>query len=504
MIIVLLLILIFLIYVWMPDRRPVTETTVWTYWHNPVPPTIIRRCHENWRKVGLFEDIRFLNAFTVHKYIPTGELLRFAEMTNTEAHKSDLIRFYLLKKYGGIWIDSSVFFNKPADWLPEGFFCYKADRFSKEGLICLENFFIKSPPGHPFLVQWAEQTEKEFMDPDYKTNNERYRKIIGANGDYLVPYVASMKLEKVGITYESAEEDPYFDTEKHGWYNTEQFCHNISHSTRVVKLWNLQRRECSPDIVPLVSAFKDYSPTGVYEKFKPKFEHIDGESGEVDMTYVISMPDREEYIKGVMSQFKCEYKLFHAIKPDDLTPEDYENMSETMNSDNKMLYKQMTKLPVCLSFFMCYWDAYTAGYSSIAVFEDDIKFVVSIDQILSAMREFKKLPEGEILFLGYCWANCEQQFEQVSENLYRAPTNVQLLCNHALVMKKDFLKKFMERHRPNYWRTRNDHTLSDFLRREQIGKFVTPKAYVNQNRAELGSNNGNYDLGGKACDLTNQ
>jgi len=179
-------------------------------------------------------------------------------------------------------------------------------------------------------------------------------------------------------------------------------------------------------------------------------------------------------------------------------------MSETMNPGNKMLYKQMTKLPVCLSFFMCYWDAYTSGYSTIAVFEDDIKLVASIDQVLAAIREFKKLPEGEILFLGYCWANCEQQFEQVSENLYRAPTNVQLLCNHALVMKKEFLKKFMERHRPNFWRTRNDHTLSDFLQRQQIGKFVTPKAYVNQNRAELGSNNGNHDLGGKACDLTNQ
>ena len=62
----------------------------------------------------------------------------------------------------------------------------------------------------------------------------------------------------------------------------------------------------------------------------------------------------------------------------------------------------------------------------------------------------------------------------------------------------------MERDGAVYWRHRNDHTLSDWLRDTDTFKCVTTKALINQNRAELGSNNGNYDLGGKACDFSSQ
>lgn len=498
----ILLILFLVALAWFPDMRPVTENTVWTYWHNPVPPRLVRRCHKNWKKVGQITDIRFLNSINVHKYIPLRTLLRFGEITHTEAHKSDLIRFYLLRHYGGIWIDSSVFFTQALTWLPDGFFCYRADRFSKEGLVCLENFFIKSPKEHPFLVKWMDQTLQEFEDPNYKKTNERYRKIIGGNGDYLVPYVASMKIsDKSGINFESAEQGPYFDSEKFGWHDTNNFCKNLTYSSKIVKLWNKQRRECPPSVVPLESS-RDYSPAGVYERFKNKFELCPGDYGEVDMVYVISMPSRLEYIKGVVEQLKCQYTLFHAISPKDLTPEDYSNMSETFNPSNKMLYKKMTKLPVCLSFFMCYWDAYTKGYNTIMVLEDDVKFMVSLDLIHAAINEFKKTLEADILFLGYCWANCAKKFEQKTENTYKAPQDVQLLCNHALVMKGSFLREFMTRERPTFWNNRNDHTLSNYLRTHDVGKFVTPKAYVNQNRVAMGSNNENYDTGGKACDLT--
>jgi hypothetical protein len=60
----------------------------------------------------------------------------------------------------------------------------------------------------------------------------------------------------------------------------------------------------------------------------------------------------------------------------------------------------------------------------------------------------------------------------------------------------------MTRERPTFWNNRNDHTLSNYLRTHDVGKFVTPKGYVNQNRVAMGSNNENYDTGGKACDLT--
>ena len=499
-----LILLLFAVVFFLPDTRPVTTNTVWSYWHSPLPPAVVRRCRANWTRVGKVQDVRFLNAFTVHKWVPLSTLAYFSRITSCQAHKSDLIRFYLLKHYGGTWIDASVFFTAPLDWLPEqGVFCYKADRFSVQGLTCLENFMIKAPKGHPFIERWMDQTINEFLDKNYKENNKKFRDIIGKNGDYLVPYVASMKLTLPGdLVTKSAEEGPYRDTVRVGWDNADELCKSIEYAkTKIVKLWNKPRSVCSPNVVPLHPVFKDHSPAGVYDRFKTKFdEYGNGETGPTDMVYAIAMPDRLAYIKGKLSELGTKYKLFNAIKPDDLTKEDYERMSETFNPKNKMLHKRMTKLPVCLSFFMCYYDAYVNGYDTILVLEDDIKFNVSIDRIKQAIEEFKKI-DAEVLFLGYCWANCDKNYTQVTENLHRAPREVQLLCNHALVMKNSFIRTYMERDHPTFWNNRNDHTLSNFLRDHDVFKCVPPKAFINQNRAEMGSNNENYDLGGKACNL---
>ena len=54
-----------------------------------------------------------------------------------------------------------------------------------------------------------------------------------------------------------------------------------------------------------------------------------------------------------------------------------------------------------------------------------------------------------------------------------------------------------------YWNNRNDHTLSDYLRDNGVKKCIPPKAFVNQNREQMGSFNENYDTGGKACTLSN-
>ena len=505
----LVIIVLTLLQVWFlllkRKSKPITDKTVWTYWHSPIPPAIVRRCIKNWRVVGGCDDVRVLNMFNAYKYVPLAQMSKFNALTKNEANKSDLIRFYLLERYGGTWIDGSVFMTTKLDsWLPENkFFCFNARRFSKNGRVCLENFFIRSPKGHPFLTRWRRQTEKDFADPNFKENSAEYRAIIGKNADYLRPYVSSMKLDKSGIHYEAAEDGPYFDTVKIGWKNPKELCQNISYSTKLVKLFNATRKVCSPRVVPLKQTFVDYSPKGVYDRFKDRFTAKGEGVGSVDMLYCICMPQRRDYATRALEHFGQKYKMLDAITPKDLSPEDYENLSESLNSRNRWLYKKMTKLPVCLSFFMCYFDAFQNGHETIAVVEDDIKFTVSMDRIFAAIEEFKRI-DARVLFLGYCWANCakmRREGAQLSENLYKVPKSVQLLCNHALVMKSSFIKEYMTRHEVTYWRHRNDHTLSDYLRDHGIKKVVTPKAYVVQNREELGSNNENYDNGGSACNL---
>ncbi len=244
----------------------------------------------------------------------------------------------------------------------------------------------------------------------------------------------------------------------------------------------------------------------LYERFQHKFTSVGTSRGrEVDMIYCICMPDRLAYVTKKLESLGQRYRLLDAIRPDDLTRDDYQSLSQTFKPSNKHLYRQMTKLCVCLSFFMCYYDAYRNGFDIVLILEDDIKYQVSSAKIFEAIRQFKTT-DGQIMFLGYCWTNCRLPFTQLTEHVWRASKEGKLLCNHALVCKKEFVTRYMERKDAVYWRDRNDHTLSDWLVKTGTFKCVTTRAFITQNRAELGSNNENHDThessGGGACDLS--
>ena len=491
------------------QEKPITSNTVWTYWDSPFnKPSIVKKCIQNWGSIGNCKDVRVLNRWSVQDWIPREDLEHFSEITNNIANKTDLIRLYLLKTYGGIWMDASVFTNtKLSSWVPNDntkVFCFKADRFSNENVTCLENFFIKAPKNDPFISEWLEKCIHDFSDKNYQENNKVYRKIIGKNGDYLVPYVSSMKIQLnkyPNVIVESAEKGPYKDTVENGW-DANKICKNITYDQNLVKLYNHTRKQCNSDVVPITSSRENFLPKSVYTRFKDRFSFVENENNnvEVDMVYCICMPKRKEYAKKQLELLKTKYKMFNAITPKDLTSEDYSKMSQTYSPLNVFLYKQMTKLPVCLSFFMCYYDAYVNNYDTILVLEDDIKLKVSVDKIYGAIRDFKTT-EFEIMFLGYCWAYCNMTYPSITEHLYKAPTETQLLCNHAMVMKKSFIKKYMERDEVTFWRHRNDHTLSDYLKNNKIEKCVTSPDYISQNREELGSNNGNNRSLPSACNL---
>lgn len=250
----LVLLLVVLLFALRPVefiKKPATDKTVWTYWHSPEKPPIVDKCILNWSVVGGCTDIRCLDAHSVYNWIPEEKVAYFKTLTKNEANNSDLIRLYLLKEYGGIWMDASVFLTRDLySWMTADVFCFKADRFSKNGVVCLENFLIKAPQGHPFIEKWYDQCLEDFSDPNFDTNNEKYKKIIGKNADYLVPYISSMKINKQGVVTESAEIGPYKDTIKYKW-NPEDICKNMTYDSKVVKLYKKARNACSLDVIPL-------------------------------------------------------------------------------------------------------------------------------------------------------------------------------------------------------------------------------------------------------------
>lgn len=253
--IVTLVLLFFAIVVFFYTKKQVTSETVWTYWHSPFRPAIVNRCIENWRRVGHRDDIRILDSYSVYTWIPTDVMDQIHRVAQKEAHKSDLIRLYLLKTYGGIWMDASVFLTTDLSWIEDSFFCYRADRFTKDDVVCLENFFIKAPKAHPVIIEWYDTVLKDLGDPDFMEHNTKYVNIVGKNAKYLTAYISSMKINKDGIHTESAEEGPHFMAERYGWKNHEAICKNMSYESKIMKLYRGPRNACPPSLIPMKTVY---------------------------------------------------------------------------------------------------------------------------------------------------------------------------------------------------------------------------------------------------------
>ena len=239
----------------------------------------------------------------------------------------------------------------------------------------------------------------------------------------------------------------------------------------------------------------------MYNRFRGRFEYVQQSNDlPVDMVYCISMPQRIEYVTKQMKEIGTSYKLFHAISPQDLTTLDYLMFSTTLIPGTH-LYKKFTKLPVILSFFMCYYDAWKNGYDSICILEDDIILKESVQNIRTLIHEFNATAGVDILYMGYCWLDCRnpEQFKQISPSLRLVPNNKRILCNHAMVLNKDLIDRYMRQYNLFLNNINNDTNLDKFLKDNTIPRAVPTHGYIDQNYEKLGSNNENDNSRNKTC-----
>ena len=95
-------------------------------WHNA--PDLVKRCATTWREHNPTWDIHFLDAQTLKGKV---KLPPAAKKLNLPLPAlSNVIRICLLKKYGGVWADATLWCVRPLDdWIqavcdPNGFFAY--------------------------------------------------------------------------------------------------------------------------------------------------------------------------------------------------------------------------------------------------------------------------------------------------------------------------------------------------------------------------------------------
>ena len=98
---------------------------IWTLWWQGEQnaPELVKKCFFNMKKYSNGAEVVVLDKTNYRDYIEIPEIInrKFNEGKITITHLSDIIRFLLLKKYGGLWLDSTIYIS---DYIQDDIFNY--------------------------------------------------------------------------------------------------------------------------------------------------------------------------------------------------------------------------------------------------------------------------------------------------------------------------------------------------------------------------------------------
>lgn len=109
------------------------KTPIWCCWWQGEEsmPELVKMCHTRLKQV-IPSDRAELHLITLENYksyvdIPHHILQKFEEEIITMTTMSDVLRFHLLERYGGYWVDSTVFFTGtiPEEYFDDKFYCQR-------------------------------------------------------------------------------------------------------------------------------------------------------------------------------------------------------------------------------------------------------------------------------------------------------------------------------------------------------------------------------------------
>lgn len=211
---------------------------IWSYWHDRTMPLLVERTIANWRRLNPGYEIRVLHAETVTDHIPAEDIPpNFPDLP--QYRQADWVRIALLRRYGGIWLDASLFLTRSLDWIHEcqqrtgaGYVSFYIEKpsTSRERPV-VENWFMSAVPGHPFAEDLYREFTHEVLSGGERAYLQRLRehgeyeasvqKITGP--EYLAMHVAASRLmlhKPYRLCLLKAEESAFFHPALFDWRNT--------------------------------------------------------------------------------------------------------------------------------------------------------------------------------------------------------------------------------------------------------------------------------------------
>ena len=236
-IIVCILILFIIVYV-KPNTYEVPKI-IWTHWDTEKLPELVQKIHARTRHILYDWQINFITTQQFLDKCPPGDIPNGFD-TLSLPHKADFIRLWLLKKYGGCWMDISILLNQSINSIYEECILKRAEvaGFYIEGLTrdmkypVFENWFIMAPRNSSLIRYWYDEYYRAIERGFYNYKKDCQRSGVNLQGIfhsdtdiYLTQHLCFQKvlqqyyfIPPITVLYKA--EDTMFNLRKLCWDNS--------------------------------------------------------------------------------------------------------------------------------------------------------------------------------------------------------------------------------------------------------------------------------------------
>jgi len=213
------------------DQMSTCVAPLWQYWHQGKEnaPELIQKCFESVQKFENDKKIVVLSFDTVKDYVDVPQ--KYYDLVNSKkipiAIFSDIVRLYLLEKYGGLWIDSTILLTDkiPQEVWNSDFCVFQKDQQTDPQENRMSCYFIRAKKGSPNLSAIKKSIENYWENNDFLINY------------FMFEHISTMLSEKPELKSEW-EKMPYLSAEKAGMLQ------RIMYNSFCKAEWENLKKEC--------------------------------------------------------------------------------------------------------------------------------------------------------------------------------------------------------------------------------------------------------------------
>ena len=155
-----------------PSPCPAKSKTIWVCWFQGMDtaPWLVKTCHETVKYYCSDWEIIVIDKSNLQEYtdLPDYIIEKWQKGIISNAHFSDIVRLNLLVRYGGLWLDSTVYLTgKIPSYITDGDLFVYRNGFFEEDMINMGNWLMYSKQNNHMLNEVLNLLYKYWYNCNY-------------------------------------------------------------------------------------------------------------------------------------------------------------------------------------------------------------------------------------------------------------------------------------------------------------------------------------------------